>query len=154
MLSWWWKVLHNFDRLSISWSASNYCWYLFWQEHGLGAPQCLCRCFMSVVLIRTLPNRISRLIFAMTSARFCLPKSTSWFLLLWSLNWIHSKIISVATFCIIGLTKIPKIEFLLLDWIYRSIRIMTVSHRVWVKGHHYCTLTFAISKTVIFLNFF
>ena len=29
-------------------------------------------------------------------------------------------------FCIIGLTKIPKIEFLPLDWVYRSIRIMTV----------------------------
>ena len=43
------------------------------------------------------------------------------------LNWIHSKIISGATFPIIGLTKIPKIEFLLLDWIYRSIRIMTVT---------------------------
>ena len=41
-----------------------------------------------------------------------------------SLNWIHLKIISAATFRIIGLTKI---EFLLLDWIYRSIRIMTVS---------------------------
>ena len=42
------------------------------------------------------------------------------------LSWIHSKIISAATFCIIGLTKIAKIEFLPLDWIYRSIRIMTV----------------------------
>ena len=48
-----------------------------------------------------------------------LAKSASWFLLLrfLSLNWIHSKIISGATFHIIGLTKIPKIEFLLLDWI-------------------------------------
>jgi len=36
--------------------------------------------------------------------------------------------ISVAAFCIIGLTKTPKIEFLPLDWIYRSIRIMTVLH--------------------------
>ena len=36
------------------------------------------------------------------------------------------KIISGATFRIIGLTKIPKIEFLPLDWIYRSIRIITV----------------------------
>ena len=42
------------------------------------------------------------------------------------LNWFHSKIISGATFRIIGLTKIPKIEFLPLDWIYRSIRINTV----------------------------
>ena len=43
-----------------------------------------------------------------------------------SLNWIHSKIISGATFCIIGLTKNPKIEFLPLDWMYRCIRTMTV----------------------------
>ena len=42
------------------------------------------------------------------------------------LNWIHSKIISAATFRIIGLIKLAKIEFLPLDWIYRSIRIMTV----------------------------
>ena len=35
--------------------------------------------------------------------------------------------ISGATFRIIGLTKIPKIEFLPLDWMYRSIRIITVS---------------------------
>ena len=42
------------------------------------------------------------------------------------LNWIPSKIISAATFRIIGLIKLAKIEFLPLDWIYRSIRIMTV----------------------------
>ena len=36
-----------------------------------------------------------------------------------SLNWIHLIIIGAAAFHIIGL------EFLLLDWIYRSIRIMT-----------------------------
>ena len=29
---------------------------------------------------------------------------------------IHLKIISAATFCIIGLTKLARIEFLLLDW--------------------------------------
>ena len=45
--------------------------------------------------------------------------------------WFFAKldsleIISGAAFHIIGLTKIPKIEFLLLDWIYRSIRINTV----------------------------
>jgi len=39
---------------------------------------------------------------------------------------MHTKIIRVAAFRIIGLTKIPKIEFLPLDWIYRSVRIMTV----------------------------
>ena len=37
-----------------------------------------------------------------------------------------SKIISAATFQIIGLTKIAKIKFLPLDWIYHSVRIMTV----------------------------
>ena len=37
--------------------------------------------------------------------------------------------LSVAAFRIIGLTKIPKTEFLPLDWIYRSIRIMMV-HQV------------------------
>ena len=42
------------------------------------------------------------------------------------LNWIHSKIISAATFRMIGLTKNEKIDFLTLDWIYCSIRIMTV----------------------------
>ena len=36
------------------------------------------------------------------------------------------EIVSGAAFRIIGLTKIPKIEFLPLDWIYRSIRINTV----------------------------
>ena len=83
--------------------------------------------FISVVLIRTLPGALSRLIFAMTSP-FCLAKSASWFLLqrVLSLNWIHSKIISGATFRIIGLTKTPKMEFLPLDWIYCSIRIITV----------------------------
>ena len=52
-------------------------------------------------------------------------KNASWFLLLQvlSLNWIHSKLISGAAFRTIGLTKI---EFLPLDWIYRSIRIVTV----------------------------
>ena len=34
--------------------------------------------------------------------------------------------ISVAAFRIIGLTKISIIEFLPLEWIYRSIRIMMV----------------------------
>ena len=42
------------------------------------------------------------------------------------LNWMHVKIVSVAAFHIIGSIKIPKIEFLPLDWVYRSIRIMTV----------------------------
>ena len=44
-----------------------------------------------------------------------------------SLNWIYLKIISGAAFHIIGLTKNPNIEFLPLEWIYCSIRIMMVS---------------------------
>ena len=43
------------------------------------------------------------------------------------LNWIDLKIFSGAAFHIIGITKI---EFLPLDWIYRSIRIMTVFSRI------------------------
>ena len=43
------------------------------------------------------------------------------------LNLIHLKTFSEATVHIIGLTKIGKIEFLPLDWIYCSIRIMTIS---------------------------
>ena len=46
--------------------------------------------------------------------------------------------ISVAAFCIIGLTKIPKIEFLPLDWIYRSIRIMTVADICFLHSLHRC----------------
>ena len=42
------------------------------------------------------------------------------------LNWIHLKIIIAATFRITDSTKIAKIEFLPLDWIYHSIRIITV----------------------------
>ena len=54
--------------------------------------------------------------FAMTSSVLFL----SWcpLLLVLPLNWIHSKTISAAAFRII-----PKIEFLLLDWIYCSIRV-------------------------------
>jgi len=64
---------------------------------------------------------------------FCLAKSASCRIvvstaMVLSLNWIHSKIISGATVRIIGLTKIPKIEFLPLDWIYHSIRIIMVAN--------------------------
>ena len=38
--------------------------------------------------------------------------------------------LSVAAFHIIGLTKIPKTEFVPLDWIYRSVRIMMVNQVV------------------------
>ena len=50
--------------------------------------------------------------------------------LAFSLNWIHSKILSAATICIVELTKKAKIEFLLLDWIYHSIQIMKVINDV------------------------
>ena len=75
--------------------------------------------FISIVLIRTFPGALSRLI--------CLDFP----ILLRTLHGVNGygssakldslKIISGAAFCIIGLIKIPKIEFLLLDWIYRSI---------------------------------
>ena len=82
------------------------------------------RCFISIVLIRTIPDRLSRPTFAMISP-FCLAKSALWILLLGVLllNWIHSKIISGATFGIIGLTKISIFS---VDWIYHSILIITV----------------------------
>ena len=59
----------------------------------------------------------------------CFDKNISLWLLLvaFPLNWIHSKLITTVAFCIIGLTKLAKIEFLLLDWIYHSIRIMLVN---------------------------
>ena len=66
-----------------------------------------------------------------------------------SLNWIHSKIISGATFHIIGLTKIPKIEFLPLDWIYRSIRIITVRYlcKPWISTFpSFCYIPIAITR--------
>ena len=67
--------------------------------------------FISVVLMRTLPGALSRLIsFAMTLLFRALHGFYCYQVL--SLNWIHSKIISGAIFCIIGLTKIPKLEFL------------------------------------------
>ena len=70
--------------------------------------------FIRVVLIRTFPGALYTI--AMTSG--CFVVSTAMVLLL---NWINSKIISGAAFGINGLTEIPKIDFLPLDWIYRSI---------------------------------
>ena len=74
--------------------------------------------FISVVLIRTFPGALSRLI--------C--RDFARFVLLRGVNSCDSsakldslEIISGVAFRIIGLTKIPKIEFLPLDWIYRSI---------------------------------
>ena len=99
-----------------------------WCEHGLGALQCLCQrlhkcCFDKKVSWCTKQSRSAR------DSLFCFDKNASWCLVLWALllNWIHSKIISATTFRMIGLAKIAIIEFLSLDWIYRSIRIMTVS---------------------------
>ena len=79
-------------------------------------------------LIRTFPGALNS---------FCLPMtSLFFFLLLLLLRTLHGTYsfakldslenTSAAAFCIIGLAKIPRIEFLLLDWIYCSIRIMTV----------------------------
>jgi len=44
--------------------------------------------------------------------------------------------ISEATFRITGLTKTPQIEFLPLDWIYCSIRIITVCHMIHIHTYH------------------
>ena len=87
--------------------------------------------FISVVLITTFPGALSRLI-CRDFARLVLLRT------LRPVRGVNSydssakldslEIISGAAFRIIGLTKIPKIEFLPLDWIYRSIRIITVIH--------------------------
>ena len=54
-------------------------------------------------------------------------KNASWCLLLQAILLIgFTKNVSPATFHIIGLTKVTRVEFLSLDWIYRSIRMMTV----------------------------
>ena len=73
------------------------------------------------ILIRTFPGALSRLICS-DFVRFVLLRT------LCDVNSYDCsakldslEIISGAAFRIIGLTKIPKIEFLLLDWIYRSI---------------------------------
>ena len=65
----------------------------------------LCSDFTNVVLIGTLPGALNRLTGSSAKLDF------------------HSKIISEATFCIIGLTKTAKIEFLPLDWIYRILTV-------------------------------
>ena len=82
-------------------------------------------------MIRTLPGALNRLILPVTllfEERFV--GFTTMGKPALPLSWIHSKIISAATFRIIGLTKIAKIEFLPLDWIYRSIRILMVGQTV------------------------
>ena len=71
--------------------------------------------FISVVLIRTFPGALSRLI-CHDFARFVLLCGYGSSAKLDSLE-----IISGVAFRIIGLTNIPKIEFLPLDWIYHSI---------------------------------
>ena len=54
-------------------------------------------------------------------------KNALWCLLLQAIPLIgFTENVSPATFRIIGLTKVTRVEFLSLDWIYRSIRIMTV----------------------------
>ena len=76
--------------------------------------------FIGVVLIRTFPGALSRL----TCHPFCFAKNAenaSWCQQLLFAKLDSLEIISGADFRIIGLTKVPKIEFLPLDWIYRSI---------------------------------
>ena len=79
-------------------------------------------------LIRTLPGALNRLIllwlcrFVLLRTLHGVYRATGSSVKLDALDKMN-----VAAFHIIGLTKIPQIEFLLLDWIYRSIRIMTVS---------------------------
>ena len=116
--------LYNYSWISIVWAslclpAIIICWYLFWQEHGLGEPQLLCWWFITVVLIKTLPDSLSRLIFTMTLP-FFLAKSASWFLVL-SLNWIHSQISGI-TLGIIWLTNFK-------NWI-SSARL--IYHSIWI----------------------
>ena len=111
-------VSRNFDRLSISTGTIvSVCFdkNMVWLHHNASASD-----FIGVILHFSCTKRTH---FAMTS-----PVFASWCLLLLvlPLNWIHSKTISAATFRIIELTTIPKIEFLPLDWIYCSIRIITV----------------------------
>ena len=83
--------------------------------------------FISVVLIRTLPGALYADSFCYNFARFVLLRTLRGVYSYGSSAKLDSlEIISGAAFRIIGLTKIPKIEFLPLDWIYRSIRINTV----------------------------
>ena len=49
------------------------------------------------------------------------------------LNWVNLKIISAAAFQIIGLGKLSRNEFLLLGWIYCSIRIMMVLYSTLIR---------------------
>ena len=86
--------------------------------------QCISSDFSSVVLIRTLPGALNRLILPVTSL-FSRTLCGVYYYGLASSS-IHSKIISAATIRILELTRIAKIEFFPLDWIYRSIRIMMV----------------------------
>ena len=120
-------------RLQELWSAEylsicqRCCQYLFWQEHGLVHHNASGSGFISVILITTLPGALSRLNLSWLHA-YGFAKNALCVYFYCSAKLDSRKIISGAAFCITGLTKIPKIEFLPLDWIYRSIRIMTVSH--------------------------
>ena len=77
--------------------------------------------FISVVLIKMFPGALSRLI-CHDFTRFVLLKTLRGVNSYSSSAKLDSlEMISGATFRIIGLTKIPKVEFLPLDWIYRSI---------------------------------
>ena len=89
------------------------------------APQCLCW-WLRRHSDKNASWSIKQTHFAVTSpVLFCQEHFVmSTVLQVLPLNWMHSKIITVAAFRIIALTKIPKIEYLPLDWIYCSIRII------------------------------
>ena len=81
--------------------------------------------FRSVVLIRMLPGALNRLILPMASLFWITLRGVYYYRQASSSAKLDSlERISAATFRIIGLTDI---KFLPLDWIYRSIRIMTVA---------------------------
>ena len=78
-------------------------------------------------VLLTFPGALNRLTLAVTLP-FCFAKNASW-CLLQALHLINSlKKICVGAFHIIESTKIAKIEFTSLDWIYRSIRLYYTLH--------------------------
>ena len=89
--------------------------------------QRLCSDFRSVVLVRTLLGALNRLLLPVTSLFWRTLRGIYYYgQAVLPLSWIHSKIVSAPTVRIIGLTNTAKIVFLLLDWIYLSIRIMMI----------------------------
>ena len=97
-------------------------------------------------MIRTFPGALNS---------FCLPMTSLFFFLLLLLRTLHGTYsfakldslenTSAAAFRIIGLAKIPSIEFLPLNWIYCSIRIMTVFKKKTMN-----TIDSLLSNTIYF----